>query len=76
MLQNTMEHRMGSSTGRDIELVGERAAAESRGTVWLSRAERVARNASALALSSTQFASFVLLFLCDERARSAACGPA
>jgi hypothetical protein len=76
MLQNAMERRMGFSTGHDVELVGERAAAESRGTIWLDRAERVARNASALAPLSTQFASFVLLFLCDERARSAACGAA
>lgn len=30
-LQNTMEHRMGSSTGRDVELVGGRVAAGSRG---------------------------------------------
>ena len=76
MLQNAMEHRMGFSTGHGVELVGERAAAESRGTIWLGRPERVARNASALAPLSTRFASFVLLFLCDERARSAACGAA
>jgi hypothetical protein len=43
VLQNTMEHCMGSSTGRDVELVSEPAAAESRGHFgWAERREMLA----------------------------------
>jgi hypothetical protein len=38
VLQNTMEHCMGSSTDRDVEPVSEPAAAESRGHFgWVER---------------------------------------
>jgi hypothetical protein len=75
VLQNTMEHRMGSSAGRDVELVGGPVAAGSRGLCSQpSRENRL--QCFGISALSVQFASFVMLFWSDKRARSAACSPA
>jgi hypothetical protein len=49
LLQNIMEHRMSSSNGRDVELVGGRVAVGSRSLCSQAEQERIACNASALA---------------------------
>ena len=75
MLQNTMKHRMGLAlAATPSSLASGWWQSRADGVAGLSRENR--SQCFGISASSARFASFVSLFLCDQRERSAACGPA